>query len=232
MNEFWQKAKQQLAALNQREKVLILITGVVLFPGLIDFFLLQPLRDESTVLRAQTEAVNQRLNSFQTQQQELLVEIENDPSMALSRRIDGVKRELIRTKQAMLDYTNTLIAPQKMALMLESMLHERGKLKLIQLENLPVTPLFDRTENDTNKVEEEEVQQDDVFGLYRHGIRLQFEGNYMGSMQYLESLDNLPWKFYWENFTYEVQEYPLALITINIYTLSTSNWWIGDKDDE
>ena len=47
-------------------------------------------------------------------------------------------------------------------------------------------------------------------------------------MNYLQKLEQLPWKFYWQHFDYEVQQYPRALITLNIYTLSTSKWWIGD----
>ncbi len=228
MNELWLNTKEKIAALNQREKILVLITGLILLPGLIDYFLLQPQRDETTKWNLQTTAVNQRLVSFTTQQEELLIEIQNDPAMDLSRRIDGVKRALAVTKKAMIDYTNTLIAPEKMASMLENMLHERGELKLISLENLPVAPLFGEQQD---QQEPDEEKGADIFGLYRHGIRLEFKGNYMNTMEYLEDLELLPWKFYWDRFSYEVQQHPSAIITINIYTLSTSHWWIGDKGE-
>ncbi len=53
----------------------------------------------------------------------------------------------------------------------------------------------------------------------------------MTTKDYLTHLEQLPWKFYWQSFNYEVQEYPTALVRLNIYTLSTSNWWMGEKDD-
>ena len=221
----------KVAVLSQREKILLLLMGLILIPGIIDFFLLQPLRDSATAWNLQTQKIQERMLSFEQQQADLLTEIANDPAMELERRIAGTDKALDATKQALLAYTDALISPQKMAKMLESMLHERGALQLVSLENLPVTPLFKKqqtasTENQSN----DNVTMEDrgVFGLYRHGIKLVFKGNYMTTMNYLQSLEALPWKFYWQHFDYEVQEYPRALITLNIYTLSTSKWWIGD----
>lgn len=224
MKALWIKASEQVSILSQREKVLLLLTGLIIIPGVIDFFLLQPLRDSSKLWQQQTQTINQRMISFTSQQAELLTEIENDPAMELERRVVGVEKALGEAKQSLIHYTDTLVAPQRMALMLENMLHERENLQLVSLENLPVAPLFKREDAAKEK-------DNDVFGLYRHGIRLVYKGDYMKTMDYMQNLEQLPWKFYWQNFSYEVQQYPQALITINIYTLSTSKWWIGDKDE-
>ncbi len=232
MNELWEKASQQVAALSQREKILLLFTGLIIIPGILDYFLLQPLRDNATEWRQQTEVIYQKLGSFSDQQNDLLAEIKKDPAMELKRKIEGIEGALKSVQRALLEYTDTLIAPQRMASMLENMLHERGDLKLVSLQNLPVAPLFKGQELDAAQSEEEKQEDaEDVFGLYRHGIQLVFEGNYMSTKDYLANLEQLPWKFYWQSFNYEVQKYPTAVVQLNIYTLSTSKWWIGDKDD-
>jgi len=233
MNELWQKAAQQVAELSQREKILLLVTGLIIIPGILDFFLLQPLRDKSTQWQQQTDVINQRLASFATQQNDLISQIENDPAMELERRIEGIDRALASAQQELLKYTDTLIAPQRMAAMLENMLHERGDLELVSLQNLPVAPLFKGQKSAANEVQQADNHKDsdDVFGLYRHGVQLVFEGNYMATKDYLTNLEQLPWKFYWQTFNYEVQQHPTALVSLNIYTLSTSKWWIGDKDE-
>jgi len=231
MKDFWLKTTQQVAALSQREKILLMLTGLIIIPGLFDFFLLQPLRDNNQKWRQQTQKINARLVSFSEQQNDLLAEIESDPAMELERKIEGVTNALGVAKTALVQYTDTLIAPERMAVMLENMLHERGNLKLVSLENLPVAPLFgDQKVAEKKTIDKEEAEN--VFGLYRHNIRLVFKGNYMATMDYLQNLEELPWKFYWQNFYYEVQQHPQALITLNVYTLSTSKYWIGDKDDE
>ncbi|PCJ49052.1 MAG: hypothetical protein COA74_07235 [Gammaproteobacteria bacterium] len=231
MKAQWKKAGEKIAGLNQREKILVLLMGLILLPGIIDFFLLQPLRDSRAQYNKQMQSINLRLDSFNTQQNELLQDIKNDPAMELERRIEGIEKVLGATKEALVGYTDTLISPQKMATMLENMLHESAELKLVSLENLPVAPLFDK---ETNKVPNQETNEEklkDVFGLYRHGIRLVFKGNYMKTKSYLLKLERLPWKFYWQHFDYQVEKHPNAMITLNIYTLSTSKWWIGDKDE-
>ncbi|MFT5521057.1 MAG: MSHA biogenesis protein MshJ [Enterobacterales bacterium] len=238
MKAQWVKACEKIVALSQREKILVLLTGLIIIPGILDFFLLQPLRDVTAINNKKILSINSRMESFTAQQDELLIEIKNDPSMELERRIGGVSKALEASKAALVNYTDTLIAPQKMAAMLEKMLHDSGDLKLLSLENLAVTPLFDKESNTENVIIEQsasqgskDAEEKNVFGLYRHGIRIVFQGNYMKTKDYLQKLETLPWKFYWQYFDYQVEKHPKAKITLTIYTLSTSKWWIGDEDE-
>jgi MSHA biogenesis protein MshJ len=239
MKAQWKVASEKVAALSQREKILVLLTGILIIPGMMDFFLIQPLRDSTVLYNKQIESIHSRMISYTVQREELLLEIENDPAMELERRIEGATKALNATKSILVSYTDTLISPQRMASMLESMLHESADLKLLSLENLPVAPLFDKETADQKSAvlkqsydeQSSSKQTRDIFGLYRHGIKIVFQGNYMKSMGYLQKLEQLPWKFYWQNFDYEVEKHPNAIITLNIYTLSTSQWWIGDNDE-
>ena len=90
MNELWNKASQQVTALSQREKILLLLTGLIIIPGILDFFLLQPLRDKASEWRQQTDIIHQSLSSFSEQQNDLLAEIKKDPAMELERKIEGI----------------------------------------------------------------------------------------------------------------------------------------------
>jgi len=233
MNELWKTAEQRVTELGQREKILLLLTGLIIIPGILEFFLIQPLRDAGNQWRQQTEAINQSMVSYSTQQNELLVQIEKDPAMDLERRIEGLEKSLGIAQKALLKYTDTLIAPQRMATVLENMLHQKGRLELVSLQNLPVAPLFQGQDSGVKDIRDDTAGQKsrEAFGLYRHGIQMVFRGNYMTTKDYLTHLEQLPWKFYWQSFNYEVQEYPTALVRLNIYTLSTSNWWMGEKDD-
>ncbi len=57
MNELWNKASQQVTALSQREKILLLLTGLIIIPGILDFFLIQPLRDNASEWKQQTDII-------------------------------------------------------------------------------------------------------------------------------------------------------------------------------
>ena len=57
------------------------------------------------------------------------------------------------------------------------------------------------------------------------------EGRYFDIQAYLESIETLPWQFYWKKFSYRVIDYPMAEVEIELYTLSTSPAFMGVLDD-
>ena len=66
-----------------------------------------------------------------------------------------------------------------------------------------------------------------INNAYRHGLRIEFIGDYLTTLDYLKSLEKLEWGFFWDNFELEVKEYPDAKAAIEIFTLSLRQQWIG-----
>lgn len=62
--------------------------------------------------------------------------------------------------------------------------------------------------------------------LYRHGLRITMTGAFFDIQAYLDSIEQLPKKFYWEIFDYQMQEYPTAEVVMEIYTLSINKEFI------
>ncbi|MFT7683408.1 MAG: MSHA biogenesis protein MshJ [Moritella dasanensis] len=62
--------------------------------------------------------------------------------------------------------------------------------------------------------------------LYRHGLRITMAGAFFDIQAYLDSIEQLPKKFYWEVFDYNMQEYPTAEVVMEIYTLSINKEFI------
>jgi len=62
--------------------------------------------------------------------------------------------------------------------------------------------------------------------LYRHGLRITMTGAFFDIQAYLDSIEQLPKKFYWEVFDYQMQEYPTAEVVMEIYTLSINKEFI------
>lgn len=157
-------------------------------------------------------------------------------------RIKKLQNEISKINQIKKDITVGFIRPEQMADVLKGLLKKQPGLKLIRLQSLDVQPLFpeapskdkngqrnsmsakqqsttpatDTTENHSSRPE-----------IYKHGIVLEFQGDYVSTVSYLQSLEALPWKFYWDGMAYEVEEYPNATVTINVFTLSLDSGWIG-----
>jgi MSHA biogenesis protein MshJ len=113
-----------------------------------------------------------------------------------------------------------LISPQQMSQMLTTILQRDTSLKLISLENQPSEALIDAA-----------VAPEGGVGLgvqvFRHGLRMVFQGNYLETIRYLRSLEQLDGNFFWDNLEFNLTTYPDGEISLDIYTLSTERGWIG-----
>ena len=214
--------QQKVAAFSARERWLLFATGLILVVGLLDYFLIQPVRDERAGLAIQINNLNVQRTNFDQQLEELTDAIANDPAMMAERELEGLENAIMGSERRLRAFTDTLVAPDEMADMLRDILESQKNLTLVELQNLLVTPILTDEEN---KLSTE-------IGLYRHPVKLIFEGNYSDTLGYLERLEGMDSRFYWNRFDYQVKDYPTAQVSLNIYTLSTQEWWIGEVDDE
>lgn len=76
------------------------------------------------------------------------------------------------------------------------------------------------------KKEREAQAEHELPQIYKHGILIELRGSYAATLQYLRMLEKLPWKFYWEAMRFEIEDYPIAKITIIINTLSLNKEWV------
>jgi len=70
------------------------------------------------------------------------------------------------------------------------------------------------------------VTDDSEVLLYRHGLRITMTGSFFNIQAYLTRIEQLPKKFYWEVFDYQMQDYPTAKVEMEIYTLSINKEFI------
>jgi MSHA biogenesis protein MshJ len=63
--------------------------------------------------------------------------------------------------------------------------------------------------------------------FYRHGLEIEVEGSYAACLDYLNAIEALPWRLYWQVLELDVIDYPLNRIRIEVGTLSLDEEWIG-----
>lgn len=217
-----QPMREKISALSAREKVLLVATGFVLVVGVLDYFVVQPVRDQRTSMEIQIDNLKVQQRNFDQQLVELTEQIANDPAMIAEREIEGLDKAIVKSESRLRTFTDTLVSPNEMGAMLRDILDSQKNLKLVELKNLAVAPILSEDENESNE---------DI-GLFRHPVRLIFEGNYSNTLKYLAKLESMDNRFYWSRFDYQVLDYPTAQVSLSIYTLSTQQWWIGEIEDE
>jgi MSHA biogenesis protein MshJ len=216
----WQAIMKWLNARHVRERTILLCAGL----GIVAMAWLALVHD---VLTAAKEAesrnillAERRIAGEQSSQAEIRTTYTTDPNtFALSRQRE--LREAADTAKARLDQLyGELITPQQMSQVLTTILRRETTLKFVSLENRPVEALIPA-------LAAAEASTAADAQVYKHGLNMVFEGNFVDTVYYLRSLERLDGNFFWENLEFDLLEYPNARISLEIYTLSTERGWIG-----
>ncbi len=206
------KLRAQLEKMNVRERILVVGTGIIVigtfwYVGLMEPTLkdIKRTRDEIAATQKRTESVNQNLEVQALQA--------SSGAIGYREQYTLVKRRLDELKEQLGDYTAELIGPGEMARVLQGVLREQDNLRLISIRNLPAEQMA--AQDGANTI------------FYKHGLELEFEGGYFAALEYLEQIEELPWRIYWQVLELEVLEYPRNRIRIEVSTLSPYEEWIG-----
>jgi len=166
--------------------------------------------------------VNSQIAEQQTRQQNLQAGLGDDPNAYALNRERELQNANLDADQRLNELYGQLIDPRQMSLILTTILQRDTSLQLVSVENVPSVPLTSTSVK---------APQGDATGnavqVFRHGLRLVFKGEYLETLRYLQSLEQLDNSFFWDSIEYRVGEYPTGTITLEIYTLSTQQGWIG-----
>lgn len=211
MKAQWQGWAQQIAALSLRERILILLTGVVLLGAMGIYGWLDDADTRLGQDRQALAAAQRDLEILTLENQGKQARLGRDPDAQVREQLASVETSLRQMDAELLAQTVDLIPAHEMPAVLEALLSRSANLHMLALTSLKPEPLM---------AGEQKVN------LFRHGIRLQLEGGYFDVYQYLKALEALPRHFYWKGFDYQVVEHPKAAVAMEIYTLSTSKEFI------
>ncbi|EKB26024.1 MSHA biogenesis protein MshJ [Aeromonas dhakensis] len=207
----WQAWADKLAALSQRERVLIMLTGVVLVGAIASYGWLDAAVVRLEQDRLALSSAQRDLEIMDLENQGKQARLARDPDQNVRTQLAGVDEEIGKLDAALKAQTVDLIQAHEMPEVLEALLSRSANLHMVALTSLAPEPL---------------MAGEQRINLFKHGIRLKLEGGYFDVYQYLKALEALPRHFYWKQFDYQVQEHPRAVVEMEIYTLSTSKEFI------
>ena len=210
--EHWIKAKEAFSALSQREKILITVVGWVAVIFISLTLLIEPKVAEYQKVERDITRLNNSISSLKQQIELAQFRLQKDPNVEINQQYQALTLESQDLAELLSNRVAALVSPSQMAQLLETVLQESSKLTLLSMSTLRSERLLD---------------ENNVAGYYIHPVRLVLSGNYFDIEAYLSSLEALPVKYYWRNFNYEVKKYPIAELSIEVYTLGSSKGFIG-----
>lgn len=128
----------------------------------------------------------------------------------IDKRIASVQSKMVVIDEEIRAFNEKTIPVDEIILLLRDLLTANSRLSL---ESLNVYP-SEIIKNDRVK----EGSFEDAFE--KSTISMTLTGTYSSIFAYLQKIEALEWSVFWERVEYTVTEYPLANVTIHIYTLS------------
>lgn len=215
MQRYWQQWSEKFTQMSLREKWLVTLCGFVIITLCLFTFVVEPPLKSNQSLSKQI--TNSKL-SVQRLESDILVmtaKLKKDPDQELNLEYKRLMAESQDLSEQLAEIVENLIAPSEMAQLLEEVLAGTKGLHLVSLESMMAESIVSSQGNQS------------LSSYYVHPVRLELTGNYFAIVEYLETLESLPVKYYWRAFRYSVEEYPAARLVLEVYTLGTRQEFIG-----
>lgn len=225
------KIAEKIDSLTLRERGIVFLGLIAVMFVLWDSFFMSPLETEQKNLTSSLNKKNTERTILVTSLQDSINKSQVDPNAENILKLKELRSRLINVQAELESSTDHLVSPEDMPKILETVLHKTGGLTLLNLRSLGTTPLVDfETEeisNNNSGKDEAKLSSENIGNAYRHGLRIEFQGDYLTTLNYLKQLEELEWGFFWDNFELNVNEYPKAKASVEIFTLSLKEEWIG-----
>lgn len=220
LKALWKRWDEKFSARPQRERALLAGAALVAVGFLGSALVVEPQFTRAASVRKNIESQRVESERLKLQWGELQRRLQEDPDAGLRREMDTLKSKLESINADFAKANAALVPPAEMNALLERILAKQPKLHLVSLRSLPPSGLLER------KAESENKGKDD-FNLYRHGVEVKLSGSYGDLYSYLVQLEGNKQKFIWGEVKFSVAEYPKAVMTIVLYTLSTEKAWLS-----
>ncbi len=226
IKEYWENLRKKVDALSLRERTLIFAAAAFLLVSLINVLFLNPLLAKQKVLSSQLVQQQEKMKDIRARLETFLEAKRNDASSPLRQRMTQLKQQLAEGESYIKGRSDRLVPSDKMADTLEQMLNKNGRLQLVNLQTLPVAPLMGK---DTSKGNGGDAGQPPAVPgkqVFKHGVQITVRGNYLDMLKYLEALEHLRVQMFWGRAQMDVTHYPVAELTLTVYTLSLDKTWL------
>lgn len=155
-------------------------------------------------------ALQQEVSRFEQQ-------LNTDPNAQLEQRKEELEARQERL-QARMNRNARLMTPAESVAWLQSLLDDNSAVQVLHFDTLEPSPVLAVGETEGAHA---------GMNLYQHSVEITLQGEYLDLRDYVERVQSLPFEFYWQGLRYEVQDHPLAELTVTLYALSTSKELIG-----
>lgn len=229
MKQYWQRLEARIDRLTLRERVISFAMAALVLVTLINMFLIDPQYVAQKKLSNSVKQDQATITALQAEIQSKITAQSIDKDAPAKARLKQLNTETTSLQTSMRDMQKGLVSPDRMVALLEGILNQNGKLKLVSLRTLPVSNMNDgQTEPAAGSAVPAKVDGTvRTQAIYKHGVEITVRGKYLDMMDYLNKLESMPWQLFWGRAQLLTDEYPDNTLTLTLYTLSLDKAWLN-----
>jgi MSHA biogenesis protein MshJ len=229
MKEQWNKTSDQFIQLTSREQFLLLLTGVVAIFFIISYLFIDDKITKIANFDKQSRVMTSGNKNLRRSIKDYQEALKQDPNKGIIKKIAQFETKLAKIDSQLVLLTTDLISPSEMREALLKLLQLEPGVSLLSFELMGAKPLLNLNEGQSEPAVQSVTPTMEQLGLnlYKHGIKIKLSGKYFQLRNYLQQLEQLTWKFFWQDFQFEVREYPQSEVEITIYSLGLNEEFIG-----
>ncbi|HVY07056.1 MAG TPA: type II secretion system protein GspM [Burkholderiales bacterium] len=221
MKQAWEKLAARFDKMQPRERLMVFVAGVAIIAGLMFALVIDGAWTRHKLVTTSVERQRADLARMQMQNAELAKRLKQDPDMEARKRVDDLQRQLSGFDNELRGVQQGLVPPNRMVKVLEEMLDRDSRVRLVKLRTLPVAALVEPAEKAAGTATAAGKNL-----VYKHGIELTVEGNYIALLEYQSRLEKLPWRMFFARTSVNSVDYPKVYMTVTLYTLSLEEAWL------
>jgi len=206
--------------LSLRERIIVLVAALLLIALIWDSTFMASLDKERKSRLQQIDALRAEISGLDLSIEALVAQGAADPKKSSHATADTLKAEIKDIERRLAGVTSGLIAPKEMSQVLEQVLARAKRLRLLALKTLPPEAVI--APGTAAQPDAASTAQ-----IFKHGVELELSGSYLDTLYFLQALEALPWRFFWDRIEFAVEQHPQGRIKLRLYTLGLEEGWIG-----
>ncbi|MYM26123.1 hypothetical protein GTP46_26175 [Duganella sp. FT135W] len=251
----WLKLSTKLDAMTLRERAMVFAASVASVLFLLYTFSAEPLLNKQKLLQMQIKTQQNQIAGIDAEIAAMAQGFVVDPDAGTRTKLQALHHDIDTTSAGLMAVQKGLVAPDKIAPLLDHLLRGNGKLKLMSMKTLPVTGLNEAAVQIQPAAQSAPAAPPAITPaaaaaaagviaaatppaspappppkprelLYRHGVEIVLQGSYLDMVSYMEALESLPVQLFWGKAHLDAQQYPNSRLTLTLYTLSLDQKWM------
>ncbi|MBF0174618.1 MAG: hypothetical protein HQL83_14445 [Magnetococcales bacterium] len=257
MKRPFQELLAKIDARSKNERIYILAAILIVFGSGWNALVRQPLVKKQGAVEQELKTVRGKIDQLMTLERQILANKDQDVNRPLKEKMRQKQEELGQLERALENSARNFLSPGEMTQALRRMLGQMNDVTLVGMESLPgegvrlqdiqqrimqATAKPQKQENSKGKEKkkeapaaaEHEPAPGEAVTLYRHGLNVTLEGNFLEIMRYLKKMESLPWTFYWGGLDYSVsgaEGKTTSRAKVFLSTMSFTDGYIGIDPD-